>query len=157
VKIVNNIAALGFGGARPIASGKNSDKLRRRQTLPGFPWDGIFRSIDEIEAYFAGDRIQCLLCGRSMKRLGDHVSKIHGTTVDAYQERFGLPWSRGLTCDSLHQTAAALGKGPERVARLLPFRITKENGPYPHKHKDQPFKLKMKLDGLEKARRNKKP
>jgi hypothetical protein len=62
-------------------------------TKPSF-----FQTPKEVEHYFGGKTIACLLCGREFRRLWKHLSAKHDMTVDGYRKRFGLPWSRGLTC-----------------------------------------------------------
>jgi hypothetical protein len=56
-----------------------------------------FKTRREIENYFSGDKIECLLCGRHFKRLQSHLAAKHQMNADAYKKRFGLPWTRGLT------------------------------------------------------------
>jgi hypothetical protein len=53
--------------------------------------------LEEIRAYFAGDKIVCLRCGRSFKALVTHLALIHEMTTDEYREAYGLPYHRGLT------------------------------------------------------------
>lgn len=78
---------------------------RRRKILPGFPWKGTFQTKEEVDAYFAGDKIQCLLCGKWYKKVsGTHLAYIHEITDDEYRERYGLPWTRGLVGKNLHET-----------------------------------------------------
>jgi len=71
---------------------------RLREVLPGFPWDGIFQTKEEIMIYLNGDRVICLLCGKPYKGLGLHLHRIHNITVEAYKLRYGLPWTRGMNC-----------------------------------------------------------
>jgi hypothetical protein len=56
-----------------------------------------FKTRRDIERYFSGDTIECLLCGRQFKRLQTHLAAKHGVAADDYKRRFGLPWTRGLT------------------------------------------------------------
>jgi hypothetical protein len=63
-----------------------------------------FKTRREIERYFSGETIECLICGRHFKRLQTHLLAKHGVTADEYKGRFGLPWTRGLT------SAASLAK-----------------------------------------------
>ena len=56
----------------------------------------LFRTRRQVERYFAGDTIKCLLCGRRFGRLSFHLAAKHRVTTDDYKSRFGLPWSRGL-------------------------------------------------------------
>ena len=66
---------------------------------------------EQIEYYFKGDKIQCLICEKWFKALGPHLLT-HGYNVDKYKEMFGLPWSRGLvgckTADKFRDNAETL-------------------------------------------------
>ena len=80
-----------------------------RTTKPPF-----FRTRQEVERYFGGKTIKCLLCGGRFRRLGGHLSVKHGMSVDDYRSRFGLPWSRGLTSAA---SSAASGWTPARKTK----------------------------------------
>ena len=56
-----------------------------------------FKTRREVERYFDGDTIECLLCGQHFKRLQTHLAAKHEMTADQYKRQFGLPWTRGLT------------------------------------------------------------
>jgi hypothetical protein len=56
----------------------------------------IFKSRRDIERYFSGHTIECLICGRKLQRLQTHLVAKHDMTADEYKSRFGLPWTRGL-------------------------------------------------------------
>ncbi len=72
-------------------------RRKRKKPLPGFPRKGKFESKEEVDSYFAGEKIQCLLCGRwYMSISGTHLPRIHGIYSEAYKEMYGLPWRRGL-------------------------------------------------------------
>jgi len=68
----------------------------RRKVMPGYPIEKVFQTKEEIDLYLSGDKIICLLCGRSFKSLCSHLG-IHGTNVEAYKEQYGLPYLRGLS------------------------------------------------------------
>ena len=68
----------------------------------GFPKKEIFSSHKEIQEYFSGDELTCLLCGNGFDSLPAHLASIHDITADFYKEMFGLPFSRGLVTDQLH-------------------------------------------------------
>lgn len=55
-----------------------------------------FRTKAEVAAYFAGDKLVCLLCGRAFRKLGTHVTCGHGMSVIEYQDMFGIPRRRSL-------------------------------------------------------------
>jgi hypothetical protein len=62
----------------------------------------VFRTRRQVERYFGGKTIKCLLCGRRFGRLSFHLAAKHGVTTDDYKSRFGLPWHRGLTSALSH-------------------------------------------------------
>lgn len=45
----------------------------------------------DVTEYLAGDKIQCLECGKMFQMLGTHLLKMHGMTAAEYRERFNLP------------------------------------------------------------------
>jgi hypothetical protein len=55
-----------------------------------------FQTRGEVERYFGGKTITCLICGGRYGRLSYHLAAKHEMTTDEYKSRFGLPWSRGL-------------------------------------------------------------
>lgn len=72
-------------------------RRKRKKPLPGFPRKGKFQSKEEVDSYYAGEKIQCLLCGRWYRSIcGTHLPHIHGIHPEAYKEMYGLPWGRGL-------------------------------------------------------------
>lgn len=71
------------------------NKLRRK-VMQGFPWNGKFKTKEEIYNYFSGDRVQCLLCGKWFQVLHSHLRFIHDINSDEYRETYGLPWKHGL-------------------------------------------------------------
>ena len=61
-----------------------------RKVLPGFPAKP-FERLEDVEAYLDGDRIACLLCGKSYKTVLIHVAKIHQMDEPTYRTRFNIP------------------------------------------------------------------
>ena len=55
-----------------------------------------FTTKKEINEYFLGDRLQCLICGKWYIMLGIHLLRAHDMTCDEYKLKYGLPWVRGL-------------------------------------------------------------
>jgi hypothetical protein len=70
-----------------------------------------FHTRQQVERYFNSETIECLLCGRRFRRLGQHLAAKHDMRADDYRRRFGLPWSRGLTSAASRN---ASGWNPER-------------------------------------------
>jgi hypothetical protein len=72
-------------------------KKTNRHNIPGFPWKRKFTNRSEVEEYFSNEeRIQCLLCGRLMGTLQNHLQLVHGVSHQQYRVRYGLPWRKGL-------------------------------------------------------------
>jgi hypothetical protein len=78
-------------------------KNNRKKILPGYPITIPFNSIDDVREYISKDRITCLLCGKTYKKLGNHLLAIHETTVDEYRNFYHIPWTYGLLCPSSEQ------------------------------------------------------
>ena len=91
----------------------------RRLVLHGFPYDGKFKDIEEVNQYLSGDRIQCLLCGKSYKLLATHIMTIHGVTVDQYKEKYGIPWEYGLSSSGTRKKMAINAKEGIKSGRLM--------------------------------------
>ncbi|MCP4690042.1 MAG: MucR family transcriptional regulator [Desulfobacterales bacterium] len=88
-------------------------KHKSFRLLPGYPMEGKLRTKEEVDAHFSGDKIQCLLCGKWFKALGTHLLRQHDVTHDEYRERYGLPWTRGLT------GRATFKKNSGRMKRMI--------------------------------------
>ncbi len=69
----------------------------QKKPPPGFPWKGKFKTKEEVDSYYAGEKIQCLLCGKWFRQVHEmHLKRIHRISSDDYREMYGLPWRRGL-------------------------------------------------------------
>ena len=82
----------------------------RRYIEDGFPMPGKFKTQEDLDDYFGGDKIQCLMCGRLFGALGTHLYRIHGMRVDDYKERFGLPWGKGLCGQAAYRKMVERGR-----------------------------------------------
>ena len=68
-----------------------------------------FQTRAEVDEYFSGDKIECLICHKLFKAVGGkHLACMHGISVFEYKKRFGLPMGRGLVAHAtrLRQKAA---------------------------------------------------
>lgn len=74
----------------------------RRIVLPGYPKEGRFNTKRQVGEYFSSENLECLLCGRSYKHLGQHIVKLHEIGVREYKKKYGLPLTRGLVCEQTH-------------------------------------------------------
>src|SRR5579871_302614 len=88
-----------------------------------------FQTMEEIRAYVAGDRIQCLLCRKHFRRLGKHL-KVHDMTADDYREAFGIPWLCSLTSRPSRE-ASGRAMTPERIAAFKLCRKVRGHKPGP--------------------------
>jgi hypothetical protein len=63
-----------------------------------------FETKEEVDDYFSGDEIECLLCGRRLRMIGgSHLSRMHQLSVQEYKYKFGLPNGKGLVCDKTRE------------------------------------------------------
>jgi len=59
-----------------------------------------FKSKKEIDDYFSGDEIECLICHNNFKSIGgQHLQLKHGLTPLQYKKKFGLPFCHALECE----------------------------------------------------------
>ena len=86
----------GYLGKKESYSRALRRRQNRRKVLPGYPIAKPFETIDDVRDYLSGDRVICLLCGQSFKKLGGQHLKLHGVTTDSYRERYNIPWTYGL-------------------------------------------------------------
>lgn len=91
-----------------------------------YPWEGVFQTREELDQYFSGDRITCLLCGEPFLILASHIKTAHGMSVDEYKQRYGIPWSRGLTSAGTRKKYSDLMKS-KKAAGVLPQQPTPEH------------------------------
>ena len=109
---------------------RNTERAaERRKALPGYPIPAGPFTAEQIVTYLSGDRIVCLLCGKSYRKIsGPHLSKIHGVGVDEYRERYGLPYGTGVlsAASSAAHTRAALSIGHDEtwMATIRPLRTS---------------------------------
>lgn len=69
---------------------------RQLKPLPGYPWNGKFQTMEEIQQYRDQPKLTCLLCGREYASLGAHLGYTHEMEADRYREMYGLPWTYSL-------------------------------------------------------------
>jgi len=67
-----------------------------RKVMTGYPKFFIFQTREHIDAYFMGDKITCLQCGKQYRILDTHLRAQHGMTSDDYRTMYGIPANRGL-------------------------------------------------------------
>lgn len=101
----------------------------RRMTLPGYPVPAGPLTGEQIDKYLSGDTIVCLLCGKNYRRLGGpHLEKIHGVSVEEYQDRYAIPYSRGLVSSSCRdryaESAKAIGHDRDYMSDIRQLSTT---------------------------------
>jgi predicted transcriptional regulator len=55
-----------------------------------------FQTLEEVDRYLAGNKIECLVCGRHFRLLNKHLSEKHSLTTFDYRVQFGIPLDREL-------------------------------------------------------------
>jgi len=94
---------------------------RSRKPLAGYPKRFQFESSQDVDDYLSGDRVTCLLCGRSFLSLHKHLG-VHETTEAEYKSRFNIPWKRGLQSSTtrarLKRAGLKAAERPERARHL---------------------------------------
>jgi hypothetical protein len=93
---------------------------------------GRFKTRLEVERYFGGSTIQCLLCGKRFARLSSHLDAKHDMTTDDYKARYGLPWHRGLTSLRSH---AKSGWDAQRRAKQSRLALKTKFFRFPRAHR----------------------
>jgi len=154
---------MGLGGTGYLGKKESHTRavrkcIARRRVLPGFPIEEPFRSIKDVRHYLAGESIICLLCGKNYKKLGHHLSRIHGVTVDEYKKRYNIPWTYGLCCrDTSERYRRAIErrmrdgyKPPAKDGRALRAMIKVER-------RECPFKSEVAVENLGDAGLPKRP
>jgi hypothetical protein len=68
------------------------------KSSPGYPKKFKFASQTELDAYFNGDHIVCLVCGKKLRSMCTQLKVKHNLTPDDYRAEFGIPWRRKLSC-----------------------------------------------------------
>lgn len=91
------LGGTGFLGKKESSLRSKRKYAQRRRVLEGFPVTRKFESRAEVLEYFSGDKVVCLLCGHEFGSLGQHIRKLHELDPDQYREKYGIPWTYGLT------------------------------------------------------------
>jgi hypothetical protein len=124
------------------------NKTYNLDVMQQYPWRGKFRTKTEIDDYLAGNKVQCLICGKLFKALSQHLEKTHDITADDYREQYGLPWRRGLcgieTSKKLSKNMFARRKKGFRP----PIEDAWKKAVKAKKRQDQPFFIKVKADNM---------
>jgi hypothetical protein len=133
-------------------------KARQKHPLRGFPWKAKFTTKQEADEYFSDpDGLQCLLCGRMLHTLNNHLQMVHGTTHEEYRTRYGLPWRRGLVSPKLskHLREKVLKRISDGSFKPTPDNKAAVAGIRVGRRKDQPFLTATKAElGRRQSRSN---
>jgi len=94
---------MGLGGTgflgKKEKSARAARKWRARRIIEdGFPVLEPFHSVEQAREYLQGDKIVCLLCGKSFRTLGLHLLMIHDVSIDEYKKFYKIPWTYKLAC-----------------------------------------------------------
>ena len=79
----------------PAARIDYKKRMRTEPVSSAFPVNEPFESRSELEFYLSGDKIQCLLCGKEFKNLGNHLMA-HNISGNDYRLRYNIPKKTGL-------------------------------------------------------------
>jgi predicted transcriptional regulator len=75
-------------------------RAARRKVLPGYPVTSPLQTPEDLAKYFGGDKIICLLCGKTYRTLAKHLQDIHEISADEYRQRYGIPENFSLSCQA---------------------------------------------------------
>jgi predicted transcriptional regulator len=62
-----------------------------------------FQTLEEVDRYLSGKRIECLVCGKHFDLLNRHLSDKHRLTTFDYRVQFGIPFDRELASAPLRE------------------------------------------------------
>lgn len=133
MKELNNRSSL-------IEQARDIRKKVTREKFSGYPRLVPFESPEEIERYLSQEEIDCLICGRRLRALSAHLARIHRVSTDDYKLRFGLPYTRGLTCAETSEKLTRHGEslyigtsGPARRERIRTLGSSRKGKPTPER------------------------
>lgn len=92
------LGGTGYLGSKELHLRKARMNAKRRKIEIGYPITTPFATVEDVRHYLSGDKIVCLLCGQSYRRIGTHLLSIHQVTPDQYREMYNIPWTYGLLC-----------------------------------------------------------
>ena len=70
----------------------------------------MFTTKEDIDEYFSGETVVCLICGKKYKSLTPHIKAKHKMSAREYKKDFGLPLSRGLNSENFHNNMSQVKK-----------------------------------------------
>jgi hypothetical protein len=114
------------------------------EVMQEYPWHGKFGTKAEIDDYLAGNKVECLLCGKRFIALPKHLEYAHDLTADDYRERYGLPWKRGLCGVGLSKKRSKLLLERLKNGFRPPIEIAMKKSVGAPRRPDQPFLVKIK-------------
>ena len=82
------------------------------------PTSKSFQTYDDVKTYLSGDKIQCLICGKMCRSVGNHAQRAHGVYADDYRKMFGIPRSYGLACAEVSHLRSVLAIDTNLQAQL---------------------------------------
>ena len=121
---------VGHASRRPpcfnCASKATQNSRLRRMALkaegpqpPPAHYDVPFQTMEQVDDYFSGEKIQCLVCGERMRSLPKHLRDKHAMQPVDYRIQFGIPHQRGLQSAgcTARKSAAMTPESIERIRR----------------------------------------
>lgn len=124
-------------------------RAARRLVLPGFPMPPQPFSKREIDEYFSNDLIQCLICGKSYRRLARHLI-LHDLVEDEYRDLYGLPYRTGLNGKLAHAAySSAMCKRIKEGYQMPNLDEARAKAHRAAKHaRFQPFRLEVARENI---------
>jgi predicted transcriptional regulator len=145
------LGGTGYLGKKELHRRKTRLMAKRRKVADGYPIQIPFATIKDVRNYLSGDKIICLLCGQSYRRIGTHLISLHQMTPDEYREKYKIPYGYGLICtDSkiLYSDNAKMNHLHEKPDSS--FREERRKEAMAHVRKC-PFKKEIAVDNISKA------
>jgi hypothetical protein len=124
------------------------NKSPNKDITEQFPWRGKFMTRTEIDEYFNGDKVQCLLCGKKFKALPRHLERTHDITADDYREQYGLPWGKALCGAETSQKLSKTMFHRRKQGFRPPLEKAWENAWKINRRPNQPYHVKANIDNI---------
>lgn len=82
--------------------------------------------MEEVDNYFASEKLTCLYCKKKYHSLHAHLWQCHRVHAETYKAEFGIPWNRGLISQTVREK---LSKqiASQRAAGVIPQSPSKEH------------------------------
>lgn len=100
---------------------------KAREIKPGYPWVGRFTDEAQLAHYLAVERITCLECGKTYRRLEGHL-RVHAIDASDYKAKFGIPQSAALVCQEVHERLKSRADFLRGIVAATPIEEMRKRG-----------------------------